>query len=379
MIREIFYELINEAKNGNVHIDGEEWPIGFNTNLEEYSSESNLPLLVVRDEESFFRLLEEYIILELDMNRKTIPFINDENKNHIKLIMAYLFVNASIEDFSNPELLIKRRIGYLKDTTFKYLDDGLVVDLDGEFFDSKLELANIKQSIFMETPYCLRFRLTKVINDELAFYELPDISYAMCEENGEKVCYVYSMIYDKKKKTNETFFEEMYRKKISRYLYKLNDGVLEDESEEFIEYKNNGGDYYPENISDVTNSFVLSLSIFISLLQKEEITNIRVVPYLPVRYSSREYAADRVTDISKRKELNKRNDYIQANATDKLIRTFRRVCYHNKNLQVMAFPNDVDEYMTLSLNGMNNDINSSILENVSNSILNSDFRNLKCK
>ena len=65
----------------------------------------------------------------------------------------------------------------------------------------------------METPYCLRFRLTKVINDELAFYELPDISYAMCEENGEKVCYVYSMIYDKKKKTNETFFEEMYRKK----------------------------------------------------------------------------------------------------------------------------------------------------------------------
>ena len=124
MIREIFYELINEAKSGNVHIDGEEWPIGFNTNLEEYSSESNLPLLIVRDEEIFFRLLEEYIILELDMKRKTIPFINDENKNHIKLIMAYLFVNASIEDFSNPELLIKRRIEYLKDTTFKYLDDG---------------------------------------------------------------------------------------------------------------------------------------------------------------------------------------------------------------------------------------------------------------
>ena len=24
MIRKIFYELINEAKNGNVHIDGEE-------------------------------------------------------------------------------------------------------------------------------------------------------------------------------------------------------------------------------------------------------------------------------------------------------------------------------------------------------------------
>ena len=46
-----------------------------------------------------------------------------------------------------------------------------------------------------------------------------------------------------------------------------------------------------DNISDITHSFLFSLNIFMSILQKEGISTVKVVPYLPVRYNSRALAA----------------------------------------------------------------------------------------
>ena len=70
----------------------------------------------------------------------------------------------------------------------------------------------------------------------------------------------------------------------------------------YFDFKNNLSTYYPEgNITDVTPSFILSLNIFITLLQNKNITKIKAVPYLPIRYISRELAAESTKEEDKKK------------------------------------------------------------------------------
>lgn len=146
---------------------------------------------------------------------------------------------------------------------------------------------------------------------------------------------------------------------------------MEQESEEFIQYKNREASYYPENISDVTHSFVLALTTFISMLQKEGISKIKAVPYLPVRYLGREVSAYRIEDENRRNELLERNDMIQSNATEKFIRVFRRVAYHMGDaMELVGLPYENDEYLTYRVYEKREVLNNEILEKVSNGILN---------
>ena len=106
-MKDIFYEVIDEAKDGYVTIDGEKWPIGFNTVIydsndciKENYSDSNISTLVIKDEDGFLKLLEEYIGLELSMGRRCISFYGkDAERNYKKFLISYLMVNASTEDF----------------------------------------------------------------------------------------------------------------------------------------------------------------------------------------------------------------------------------------------------------------------------------------
>ena len=64
-MKDIFYEIIDETVDGKIEVDGEKWPIGFNTfiyengNLKKMNNnENNLSCLVIKDEDSFFALLD---------------------------------------------------------------------------------------------------------------------------------------------------------------------------------------------------------------------------------------------------------------------------------------------------------------------------------
>lgn len=210
--------------------------------------------------------------------------------------MTYLFVNATTEDFSNPCEYISRRILFLNDNTFSYLDKGIEVEINNLFLGSKLKVKRNIHSIAMETPFKIDISLINRINGCDVDYALATISYGICEENGKKVCYIYSLMKPKKDK-NTSQEEIFYEKKISRLMYKINDGISNYEMAEYYDYKDGNSKYYPEgNITDVTPSFVLSLNIFISLLQREGIHKIKAIPYLPIRYLSREIAASYVKD-----------------------------------------------------------------------------------
>ena len=374
-MKEIFYELIKEACDGDVIIDNEAWPCGFNTRIFredkeiEYVNEVNKSVLIIKNEESFFALLEEYINLELDVNRRYYKIYTDPVRNKVKAIMTYLFVNANTEEFLNPEDLLRRKIAFLTDDTFNYLDNGSEIFLDDFMFNSNIKIKRSVHGLVMETPYKLEVSLVNRDNIDEIECPLADITYGISEESGEKVCYVYSIMKPKEKKDISTG-EKTYQKKINRALYKLNEGVMEQESDEFIQYKNGESDYYPENISDVTHSFVLALSAFMALLQKEGITKVRAVPYLPVRYLGRDVAASRITDIVKRSELEERNDRIQSNATEKFIRTFRRVAYHMGDaMELWGLPYEQDEFLTYKLYGKKDALNNELLDIVSNGVL----------
>ena len=351
-IKDIFYELINETKNGQMIIDGDNFPIGFNTIIyddrktpEKYIGNDNFPTLEINNLNLFFKKLEEYLLLEKDKNRKSYNFLKNKPHEYYKLLIGCLFTNATTEDFRNPISFIDKEIAFLNDTTFNYLNNGISFELGSNFKDSKLEIKNESQSIMMETPYKMTFKFTKIINDKLVSYQLPTISYGIKEnDKGEKECYVYSILNSETKESNNED-EKEFKKKISRLLYKVNKNV-HDESE--------------ESINDVSPSAVIALSIFMSLLKKENITIVKGVPYLPLRYLSRDIMAN---DLSKKE----RNDNIQTNLTNKFIRTFNRVAYHTNGIEINSYPYEYDEYLNVKLNNIN-EINNDLLDEINKKI-----------
>lgn len=363
-IKEIFFEVIKEAKNAKVLLDNEEYYVGFNTNINneiiEYN-EFNNASLYINDLELFMSKIEEYILLELELKRKSIKYIKN-SRDYIKSLIMYLFVNATTEDFRNPINYIEKYINYLKDNTLESYNEGMKYDLDGLFLNNQLYIKNTQQSIMMETPFKIELSIINKDNTKLSFI-LPEISYGINYENGKKVCYIYSIL--NKENLDKVLDEDLlkYKKNISRKLYKMNKGISSIESEEFNDFKNGKSDYYPENITDVSVSSVLSLYIFINLI-KDKVDEIKGVPYLPIRYLSREYASFLAPTEQRKKELQTRNNNIQANLTEKFIRTFRRVVQYIDDVSISSYPYEVDEYITCSVCKKKSSLCNEVMDSV---------------
>lgn len=364
-MQKVFEELIKEASNGKVIIEDETWPIAFNTEILEenkvYENDNNFSTLIIKNKNEFFKLLRKYLKLELKKNRKIPKFYKDTNRNKIKWLMSYLFVNASSSDFLNPEDYLRREISFLEDNTFNFLDKGIELDMD-KLLNSKLRIKREVSPTTMETPNKITLSLVKKINDEEVEYRLPSIYYGIDNDT----CYIYSILSPKPKK-NISELETKYDKKINRILYKLNSGIKE--TKEYFDYKEGISTYYPEgNITDVTHSFVISLSIFLGLLKSRNITKVKAVPYLPVRYASRYITAKEKEDKEKQLELLERNNEIQTNITNKFIRTFLRLSSQDDSIHIESYPYEIDDYLTIRINKQNN---------ISNELLNDVKINLK--
>lgn len=354
-MKELFMEILEESSRGKIIIDDEELYIAFNCIVYENDKEvftsienDNYPTLIIKDYNIFIKLLEEYLKEEKKISRKIPSYIKEESKD--KWILSYLFVNATPEDFKNPEEFIKRKINFLKDNTFDYLNNGIELKLPELFYNSILELKKEKNAISMETPY----KITIKIRDKLSnTYDFPSIYYSIDEKGKNKTCYIYSVMVKNKKNIDEQ--EQKFQKKINRLLYKLNNGLASNE-----DYNIKG----EENIKDVSMSFILAINIFMSLLQKEKIRKVKIVPYLPLRYLSRDIASNN------NEELQNRNDSIQYNATNKLIRSFRRIAKQNKNISIELYPYELDEFLTIDIGENREKIENELLETTTNKVSN---------
>lgn len=372
-MEEILKEIIFEAYNGKIIIDGDPFPINFNTIIMENNQQifSNIntkydyyPTLIIKNEKLLLEQIYKYVTLALQSNIKFSKIINNVEKNKIKLLISYLFVNATTEEFENPISLINKKISFLEDNTFEYLNEPMNIELFDCLQNSNLNIKNVPQSVFMETPNKIEISLNK----ENTTYQLPSISYGITTTGDIKECYIYSILNSQNNK-NESNEQIKFQKQISRELYKLNDGVFNNENDEYKKYKKENDQYYPENISDISPSAIISLTVFISLLKKENINKIKIVPYLPIRFLSRELSSQNFNDEIKRKELESRNDMIQRNITDKFIRTFRRLQYHLNNLEINSYPYEISEYLEMSINNKNCYIENTILNTIYNNTL----------
>ena len=357
-MKELFYEIIKEASNGKVIIDNEIWNIGFNTiiyknnkGIEEYYDDNNLSTLVIRNEEEFFKYLEFYLEKEMKIGRKNINFLNNTKKNQMKSLISYLFVNASTIDFVNPIDYLKRRIEFLDNDTFKQRS---YINLKDTFMVSDaqqlcLKIDNILQDVRMETPYRLDFSVIDMSDGSNKLFRLPSISYGICRENDEEYCYIYGIQNHKQELVREE--EKLFGKKISRLLYQINKGNID------------------EDVKDVTVSSVLSLTIFLDLLKRKNIEHVKGILYLPVRYLSREMSADNSELDEKKDMLLKRNDKIQNNVTNKFLRTIRRVVTQFDGIEIKNIDTVDDGYIELKINGKKYRTDNPLLDNVSKNIL----------
>ena len=338
-MKDILETIMQEAKNGSITIDGDSFNLGFNTiitNKEETIlkevSTNDLPTLRINDYNLFLNLLESYINKTLQNERKIPTIVFDKEVNTIKMIIASLFFNLTPGDFSRPYHFLQKHIEFYEN---KLLLQDLQLNNIENFQNSNLILSNTKNSIMMETPYKVDIKFEK----EGEYYNLPSIYYGIKEEQGYPVCYIYSILSEKN-------LTNTYQKKIKRLLYKVNDGI--------------------EN-PEVSPSAVLSLSIFLQLLNQKNITKVYGVPYLPIRYESRERAALNSKDEEKRKNLLERNQQIQINATDKFIKTFEAVTHLNQKLILTEIPFIQTDYIGYEIN-QNAHSNNETIEKITEKI-----------
>ncbi len=375
IILEKFYkEIIPLASTkGVVIVDGIKYHIGFNTiiNNEKVKIQDNsLPMLMINNVDLFNELLIKYINSAIKIfEDNKFSYIKemvcgDKREDQIKYLLITLFSNAREDDFKNPVNFLNMQLDFLKNRQLVdiYPSYTKVANIS-DIANSSIEVVSKRQAPFLETPYVFSSRLCKEINDSIYYYDLPDISYGISNDT----LYIYAI---KGKRRNKNKPKTKYEKNINRLLYKINDGVVY--SDEYLEYKNNpDSTYYPENIIDVTHSSVVALSVFLSILMKEDLTNIVVVDYLPYRYISKNRKIHSLANNNE--DLNNlllEQDRNQSNMTNKFIRTFMRVNHHLDNMSVIAYPNEIDNSMHLKL--VESKINSN---NLINNIYNSIYKN----
>lgn len=374
LIEDIFFNtVLPRLKKGKIsipiyNIKPDSIPFTFRITLDAYDKKSSY-YLNINDRKKLVNLLCEYtsIILTDD------PNVNNKNfYDKIAYYLALVWANATYEDLKEPERFIQKYIDFNNNPLFedfKYASS--IPSLNGADINVIIEreLAN------MECPYTFSSQVTLFDENKEKIYYLPLIRYGISND----VCYIYA-VQNRSVSSNDLAFE----KKIKRCLYKMNENVFDSESFDFKEYVNlvkNGENtdelFYPENITDVSVSAILSLMVFIDSLNEMGIKNVKVVPFLPIRYKNKEDAYKekykyelKELGVKSDEELKQKYDEkrlsIQKNLTDKFIRDFMRLKYHFDGIDILSYPLEFDEFLSIKINNMesnNNKFINDILEN----------------
>ena len=344
---ELFYnDFIKEAALGRINC-GMYFNIIFNTSIfvnnklfELTKSDSNLlvPTLIIKNKESFDKLLKEYIVLAKEFYKdKKLDVDNVE-----KMLLATLFSNMTSNDFNNIEKYLKLRINFFKDNSLNdyYKEKRYHSDLLKEDIFIKME----KNFPYDETPHTLIINF----NNGEDNYFMPGIRLGISNDT----CYIYAIQNIKQEKNT-------YSKKINRKLFLINEDFVEEKEVE-------------ENIKDVTMSFIFVTTFLFGILDKIGIKKIKVSPLLVERWNAKRIMFEIKEEYNKKtnklstiEEDIKAHDYIQSNLTEKLIRTFRRIVYHFSNINISSYPYELDDYLTLINNGDYN-CNNVLLDEIYN-------------
>ena len=302
-IIQAFNELKKEARIGEVKLGTEpnDRIIRILFNIVDEKEINDIPNLYIKDKNVFYKNLINYVY-------KCLTFYNlEETYDNIKMILSFAFVNISKSEMNNLDNYANKYINFLDDKVLSFKKGEKNTTL------GMLKYEVDKQSIQQETPYCFK----SYFEDNDSKYALPRISYGI--DNG--VCYIYA-IQNKDSKMNT---DSKYNFEVKQKLRTINSSISK--------YRN------------VTPSFVIALSLFISFLKENNINKIKVVSPLPIRQKNRDlsleykmkfYSMSGSLDNSEVEKLKKElidkklnDDY---NSTIKFVNCFNRLKLHFDNL-----------------------------------------------
>ena len=304
----IIEELIHEAFNHNIIIDGKNNYVAFNTiiNGNELINGDKYPTLVINDYDELIKKLDLYIRTYLK-NASTLPlFQKEKEKNLIKYLVSHIFIYAENKDFKNPIELIETKINFLNDNTFKDYNK----TFEGFISNTKLNIKSTNDEITLKKMY-----INLSNNDDI--FNFPTITYAIANEE----CYIYKI--EEYELTNSAF-----EKKVLKELTKINKNINKE-------------------LLACSPQTLVSILIFIKLLKDNNIKKLQVVTYLPVKYNMCNFE---INDLKKElKQLENKTGFYK--------KTFKRI-----NKQTHMINEELETYI------YDENITNSLLNTIINSL-----------
>ena len=304
----IIEELIHEAFNHNIIIDGKNNYIAFNTiiNGNELINGDKYPTLVINDYEELIKNLDLYIRTYFK-NASTLPlFQKEKEKNLIKYLVSHIFIYAENKDFKNPIELIETKINFLNDNTFKDYNK----TFEGFISNTKLNIKSTNDEITLKKMY-----INLSNNDDI--FNFPTITYAITNDE----CYIYKI--EEYELTNSAF-----EKKVLKELTKINKNINKE-------------------LLACSPQTLVSILIFIKLLKDNNIKKLQVVTYLPVKYNMCNFE---INDLKKElKQLENKTGFYK--------KTFKRI-----NKQTHMINEELETYI------YDENITNSLLNTIINSL-----------
>lgn len=275
-----------------------------------------MPLIVIKDCLAFEQALIEYAKV---IDSLALTFYRTTKEHPIEDYLFYLIKSLTNDDCSDLTSYVIRFTKYLKDAFFSQLTFKKPIGNLGEY---KIIARKCEEYYGAETPFTMHYYLDK---PGLRF-EIPLIRYGI---TPDKKAYIYSV--QRKRLYNN---RNGRIKSINTLLNKVNSGVKEDRN--------------------ITPAMLCSLTLFIGMLESEGIHDVMADGFLTRRYGY----LDGLTNDDER-------DAVLSNSVDKFFRLFIRLQAQFKDIDISAYPFEVDSYMHIKL-GQNIYSNNELLNELHN-------------
>lgn len=308
----------NSMKSGKL-IDSERQEVKLTSKqLEKIVSQKNGIFLCPKRREAFYRpnlVISNFEQLEEELKQyyeyichSEKSFYKIDKEHNIDTYFYYLIKTLTNSDCQDLLEYIKVFNGFLEDNSFNSLRHEKVlgkIDLEeGHKYDV---LAKRTEEYYgSETPFTMRYAL-----ERKGFkFTMPFVRYGI---SGKKA-YIYSI--QRKGKINLKYLKI---KKINGEFNKVNSGVKDGR--------------------EITPSMLISATIFIGMLKKAGIEEIKIADFLTRRFGHYNGINSNYEEACK----------IQANITNKFLKTYIRLVSQFSGINITSYPNDVDSYLSLKL------------------------------
>lgn len=257
------------------------------------------PVIVIKSLEELELSLMEYLNICKNFDKN----YGKNIRGDYYYFLYNLISNMTAGDANDLVRYIKKRINFFRCDKFEdFKEETLIFKTrDAEYF-AKRTLSYDGQ----ETPYALSFSMK--INED--FYELPNISYAIDENN---ICYIYAIQFGRHRISNVQ--SESFKQEIN----KINKGVHK--------YRN------------ISPSFVLVFRLFLDLLKEKNIKRIIIPDFLCFRYKN--YFRGHTCAQS---------DAILSRIINQFSLLCRRMEYQYPFFNITSYPNELDSNTHITLN-----------------------------